>query len=419
MHASSRTPATQKSPSARRLTSLIVSNTARLHDARKRGDFVIWAAICAPVEIFKGFEHVIVAIPENFSAMSAGKGVALPLAQRAESLGYSMDLCSYARIGIGAEIGTRDALDPGGLPKPDLLVSDTNNCSLLVKWFEVYRQEFSVPHFILDVPFCYDVQQPKDLEYILHQFKALITVVEQMTGQTFDIEKCRAAVECTDHANKYWKEYLGFATNRPSGITAFDTFAQMAPFVMLRGEPEVLEHYKLLAEETRENVSAGVFPVPREKYRLLWDNIAPWHQLRAMRERLAALGANIVHATYTSCIGTVEGGFFHHPYDVRTDPLVHLARIQNFSVCPYGLSLRFEAMAAIIKNVGIDGVILASNRSCKVYSIMQMDLQRMITENLGIPCAMIDMDHADIRKYDEESAFLRIESLLDVIDQRR
>nr|MDO8117419.1 2-hydroxyacyl-CoA dehydratase family protein [Candidatus Sigynarchaeota archaeon] len=209
MQTISKTPSTSKSPSAQRLSGLIASKYTSLHLMGKQGAFVIWAAICAPVEIFKGFQNIVVVIPENHSAMTAGKGAAIPFAERAENLGYSMDLCSYARIDIGAEIGTENTNLINGLPKPDLLLSDTNNCSLLVKWFDVYRREFNVPHFILDVPFCYEPQQPKDTEYIIQQFKKLIALVEHLTGQAFDIEKCRSAVALTDLANRYWKEFLG------------------------------------------------------------------------------------------------------------------------------------------------------------------------------------------------------------------
>lgn len=65
----------------------------------------------------------------------------------------------------------------------------------------------------------------------------------------------------------------------------------------------------MLANETEDKIAAGAFPVPNEKYRLFWDNIAPWHHLSKMSRRLAALDANIIGASYTSCMGTVEGSF--------------------------------------------------------------------------------------------------------------
>jgi hypothetical protein len=51
---------------------------------------------------------------------------------------------------------------------------------------------------------------------------------------------------------------------------------------------------------------------------------------------------------------------------------------------------------------------------------MQLDLMKKIKKNFPrIPCTMINVDHADVRKYNEEKAFLRIEALLEQIENVR
>ena len=64
--------------------------------------------------------------------------------------------------------------DDLGLPRPDVLISCTNNCSQLVKWFEYYERELGVPHLVLDVPFCYEEQRERDREYVEAQLHALV-----------------------------------------------------------------------------------------------------------------------------------------------------------------------------------------------------------------------------------------------------
>ncbi len=63
--------------------------------------------------------------------------------------------------------------------------------------------------------------------------------------------------------------------------------------------------------------------------------------------------------------------------------------------------------------------MFASNRSCKPYSVTQMDQQKFMSEHLGIPAVMIDVDHADVRKYSKESSYTRLEALLEMIDAKR
>ncbi len=407
-----------KTESGKRLSRMMVQSYTDLHRRAGEGAFTVWIAIIVPAEIFAGFDNVVYAVPESHAAMSAGKGVGPLQCEKAERAGYSMDLCSYARIDIGTAFDGGKDSPSFGLPKPNLLVSNTNNCSLLVKWFDVYSREWDVPHVVLDVPFAYGPQREEDLGYIVAQFRSLIETIERMSGQRFDIEKVRTAVAHSREAGRHWKRFLACAAHRPSGITAFDSFVQMAPFLTDRGTPALAEHYRLLADETEALVASGAFPVPGERYRLLWDNIAPWHQLRNMSTRLAGMDANIIAASYTYCLGTVEGEY--RLFEGETgDPIRYLARLQNFSVCPMGKELRKSAMKEAVRELGIDGAVFASNRSCKVYSVMQMDLMREISAECGIPCAMIDVDHADLRAYSEESAFLRIQALLERIDRAR
>ncbi len=408
----------RKTESGKRLSELMTRSYMDLHRRAGEGAFVVWIAIVVPAELFAGFENVVYGVPESHAAMSAGKGVGFIQCEKAERGGYSTDLCSYARIDLGTVFDGGKDSPSMGLPKPHLLVSDTNNCSLLTKWFDVHHRMMDVPHFILDVPFAYGEQTKEDLAYITHQFRDLIQLIGEMSGQKFEIDRVREAVENSQRSFKEWKRFLACAESRPSGITAFDSFVQMAPILTERGTMELADHYEKLADDTEQRMSEGIYPVPDEQYRLLWDNIAPWHQLRSMSGRLADLNANIIAASYTYCVGSLEGSYDLFDYQ-GDDPFYYLGRLQNFSVCPMGLENRFKAMKEAVRRCSIDGVVFASNRSCKVYSVMQMDQQRRLTEDLGVPAVMIDVDHADMRKYSEEGAFVRMEALLEQIDTSR
>jgi benzoyl-CoA reductase/2-hydroxyglutaryl-CoA dehydratase subunit BcrC/BadD/HgdB len=408
----------RKKASGKRLSSIIAEDYMTLHRRASEGAFVVWTAIVVPAELFAGFDDVVYAVPESHAAMSAGKGAGSIQCAKAENAGYSPDLCSYARIDLGTVLdGGRDSPSMG-LPRPHLLVSNNNNCSLLVKWFDIHHRTWGTPHLVLDIPFCYGEQTPRDFAYIMDQFEGLISTVERLSGQRFHPERAQEAVRLSAEALKEWKRFISLAENRPSPITAFDSFVQMAPFLTSRGTPRLVEHYRMLADEAEDLMHHGAYPVPEERYRLLWDNIAPWHQLRRMSTRLASLGANITTASYTYCMGSLEGSIDLFEPDGQ-DALAWLARLQNFSVCPQGMGLRARAMGQAIGRHSIDGVVFASNRSCKVYSIMQMDLMRRVTGELGVPAVMIDVDHADERKYSEEASFVRIEALLETIDAKR
>ncbi|MBW1813565.1 MAG: 2-hydroxyacyl-CoA dehydratase [Deltaproteobacteria bacterium] len=405
-----------KSKSKENLTRIMERHYMENHIGKSEGKLVVWIAILVPTEILLGFDAVV-CVPESHSAMSAARKVGVVQCEKAESAGYSMDLCSYARIDLGTVFDSGKDSPSKGLPMPDLLISNNDNCSLIVKWFDVLSREYDIPHFIMDIPFCYEPQQEKDRRYILDQFEGLISYLEEKTGQKHDMEKTKTAMRETAEATKYWGEFVKLADSHPSGNTAFDTFAQMAPMICMSGDRELADHYKILLEETRQEMAAGHYPVPNEKYRLLWDSIAPWHQLNAMKSRLKELDTNIVFSTYASSMGRVETGLDVFPWDGKADPLWYLARIQNRGWCCYGLELRYHTLAEMIKRYDIHGLVFGSNRSCKPYSIMQMDLQRRLSKDFNIPATMIDVDHADVRKYSEETVFVRLEALIENIVQ--
>lgn len=410
--------ARQKTRAGENLSRLMINGYMDLHKRAKEGAFVVWIAIIVPAEIFLGFDNVVYGVPESHAAMCAGKGLGADQAEKAELRGYSTDICSYARIDLGTVFDNGKGSPTSGLPRPNLIISDNNNCSLLVKWFDIYHRMWNIPHFILDVPFCYEEQKEKDLRYIIAQYRDLIETIEKLSGQKFDIDKVREAVSFSNEAHKHWKRFLSAAEHKPAGITAFDSFVHMAPALTLRGTPEYAEHYRMLADETEERLKNREYPVANERYRLLWDNIAPWHQLNKMSSRLAEHDATIISASYTYCLGSLEGRLEQYDYS-GDDPLTYLARVQNFSVCPHGLKLRSKSMKEAIKKLAIDGVVFASNRSCKVFSLMQMDQQRIISQDCGVPAVMIDVDHADSRKYSEENTFVRLEALIENIDAAR
>ncbi len=409
----------KKTESGKRLSEIMKKSYMDNYTRSQNGAFIIWIGVFVPAELFLGFENIAYYVPESHAATTAAKGLGASQCEKAESHGYSMDLCSYPRIDIGTAFDGGKGSPVGGMPKPDLIVSNNNNCTLLVKWFEVFEREWEVPHFIMDIPFCYDTQKRDDLEFIVNQYKDLIKMIEKMSGQRFDLEKVKKSTNHSINATKYWKEFLKNSEQKPSGITGFDSFVQMAPFLTMRGTEEFEEHYRLLAKETSQRCRDGIVPIENEKYRLLWDGISPWHQLKKMQKTLAEKGANIITASYTYCIGSVEGEYDPAQYDENEDTFEILAKGQNFPVCAQGMNLRRKAMKTVIERNKIDGIVFSSNRSCKPYSLMQLNQQRFISDKMGIPSVMIDVDHADSRSYNEDNVFLRIDALLEQIDMSR
>ena len=91
--------------------------------AEQNGKKVAWITSGGPVEPLIAMD-VIPVYPENHGAMIGASKMGIDLCQKAEAMGYSSDLCSYARSDISC--ATINGGPIGGLPKPDMLTMPAN-----------------------------------------------------------------------------------------------------------------------------------------------------------------------------------------------------------------------------------------------------------------------------------------------------
>jgi benzoyl-CoA reductase/2-hydroxyglutaryl-CoA dehydratase subunit BcrC/BadD/HgdB len=341
--------------------------------------------------------------------MLGASKMSVELCEVAEGLGYSRDLCSYARGDIGSAL-TKKSPIPGGLPKPDFLLACNNICGTVLKWYEALSRIFHVPLFLLDTPFVHHQMSSESLVYVKRQFEELIEFIEQQTKKKFDREKLKEVVRYSGESAILWKEVLDQCAHRPSPMSCFDAFINMAPIVTLRGTKEVVNFYRDMKAELQERIAKGISAVPNEKYRLLWDNIPIWYKMRELGELFSSQGACLVADTYTSA-WVFEG--METP-----DPMEGLALAYTTAYLNISIDLMIARVLNLIKRFSINGVIIHSNRSCKPYSLGQYDIQRLIYERTGVPSLILEADMTDARVYSDAQAQTRVEAFIETLQNR-
>jgi benzoyl-CoA reductase/2-hydroxyglutaryl-CoA dehydratase subunit BcrC/BadD/HgdB len=80
-----------------------------------------------------------------------------------------------------------------------------------------------------------------------------------------------------------------------------------------------------------------------------------------------------------------------------------------------GLEYRIQKMANLIEMYGAHGFIMHFNRSCKPYSLGQLNLKREVTKLTGKPGLVIEADHTDSRSYAPKQVEKQIQIFLDII----
>jgi bcr-type benzoyl-CoA reductase subunit B len=363
---------------------------------------ICWITSGGPVEFLIAM-GVIPVYPENHGAMCGAAKIAPGLAEVAEGMGFSPDLCSYARLDIGGAV-TQGGAIPGGLPKPDFLLCCNNICGTVMKWYEELSRIWDVPMFLLDTPFIHQSKPEHATEYVKQQCLELIGFLEEQTGKKWSDDRFAEVAMLSVQGVDLWKEVLKTAENRPSPFTCFDAFIHMAPIVTLRGTQEVVDYYTLLRDEMRERVANGIGAVPDEKYRLIWDNIPIWYEMRNLGNLFASNNACLVADTYTTAWAV----------DIRIeDPLTSMADAYTKVYLNISIDILLEQLIGLIERYQADGLVMHSNRSCKPYSLGQYDLARAVTERTGKPALIIEADMTDSRVYSEAQVRERVEAFIE------
>jgi benzoyl-CoA reductase/2-hydroxyglutaryl-CoA dehydratase subunit BcrC/BadD/HgdB len=369
---------------------------------------IAWITSGGPVEFLLA-ANIIPIYPENHGAMLGASHMSVELCQVAEGLGYSRDLCSYARGDIGSAVTGKSPI--GGLPRPDFLLACNNICGTVMKWYQALSRFFGVPLFLLDTPFVHHKLVPDSLLYVRRQFEEFIDFLEAQTQKKFDRNRLAEVVKYSGESARLWKEVLDQCTHRPSPMSCFDAFINMAPMVTLRGTKEVVDFYREMKAELQERVSQGISAVPGEQFRLLWDNIPIWYKMRELSELFASHGACLVADIYTNAwvFEGLETG----------DPMDGLARAYTTAYLNISLDLMVDRILDLLTRFSVDGIVIHSNRSCKPYSLGQYDIQRLIYEKTGIPGLVLEADMTDDRVYADAQVKTRVEAFMETLQNRK
>ncbi len=371
-----------------RLKRINIEYYGNAHQARQNGKFIAYVNAFTPVELLYAMD-VIPVYPENHAAIIGARKQAPEVCEAAEGMGYSGDLCSYARCDLGS---IRTGVSPTwGLPKPDLLVISNSQCGTLTKWFEVLSRHYNAPMFLIDVPHSGDGERDIAAEsYVRGNLERLIRVVEGITGKPLDPDRLTESIRLSKEASDLWARVLETGAARPAPMTVFDQFISMAPIVAQRGTQVPVDFYGELLVELEDRVANGVGACSDERYRLFWDNLPIWPELRRLSEFLDSRGAALVASVYTWAWSRLAVN--------EEDPLTDWTN-QYLYTANLHLNRRVDEYVEIAKKFQLDGFLYHSNRSCKYVSQDIPEVRRLVSSRTGAPGVILEADHNDSRSY--------------------
>ncbi|MCP3944867.1 MAG: 2-hydroxyglutaryl-CoA dehydratase [Desulfobacteraceae bacterium] len=377
--------------------------------ARENNKKVAWITSGGPVEPLIAMD-IIPVYPENHGAMIGASKMGEELCIKAEEMGYSQDLCSYARTDIACCKVNGGPM--GGLPQPDMLICCNNICGTVLKWYEVQARHFNVPLFILDTPICHTDYSREVESYVRRQMDEYIIFLETAVDKKFDHDKMAEVGRLAFQGQKLWQKVLKTTTHKPSPMSAFDAFFFLALIVTLRGTQIAVDFYEELSLEMEERIQTDISIIPHEKYRLLWDNLPVWYQLKWLSQKFSDHNACLVADTYTSAWCSAL------KYIDENNFLDSMAQAYTRIHLNIGVDQMADQVLDMIRTYDVDGFVMHSNRSCKPYSFGQMDIMNIVRKKTGIPVVMLEADMVDPRSFSLSQTDTRIDAFMEIIKQK-
>lgn len=388
---------------AYKLNQIIINHYKEVQEAKDRGEKIAWCSSNFPQEIFQTL-GIKVCYPENQAAAIAARGAGEKLCSESEGDGYSNDICAYARISL-AYMKLKDAPEQN-MPQPDLLLCCNNICNCMIKWYENIAKELNIPLIMIDIPFNPDYEvSDTQVAYVKGQFLAAIKQLEEITGKKWDDEKFKKVMETSSRTSRAWLEATGYTKYKPSPLNGFDLLNHMAVAVCARGTVEAAEAFETLVQEYKKAVKDGTSTFRgEEQHRIMFEGIACWPHLRATFNGLKSRGINMVATIYADAFG-----FIYNDLD---------SLIRAYCNVPNAINLEHarDKRIAIAKNTGAEGLLVHTNRSCKLWSGFMYEMSRQIGEECNIPVTSFDGDQADPRNFSEAQYNTRVQALTEIME---
>jgi benzoyl-CoA reductase subunit B len=414
----------QKEDSMVQQKAMISANYTALATAHEEGKKVVSTFVPGNLnELLMCFD-LVRNLPETNALQNALRKKSGRMIMEAERNDHSEDVCAYVKADIGMMM---QGVGPTGekMPKPDVLMLSYTGCFTFMKWFELLREQFGCQTVMLHVPYQGDGTVTQNMrDYVVRQLKEdVIPALERVSGVRFDIDRLRAYLVESAKAEDDLVWVLRSARNKPSPIDAyFGGVYYIGPiFTAFRGTAEATAYYRALRQEIAERLAEGRGPITpegelsEERYRLVVEGPPNWTNFREFWKMFYDEAAVVVASTYTKVGGVYDFGFRHDP----AHPLESLADYCLGCYTNLNLPTRIDMLCEYLDDYQADGLVINSIKSCNSYSAGQLLMLREVESRTGKPGAFIETDLVDPRYFSAANVKNRIESYLQMIDQKR
>ena len=397
----------------------------RINHARDYGEFVALSMIGVPDELLRSF-GVWTSLAENYGPLCAAKQVSGHFCEIAEADGYSVDLCSYLKTGIGYlsrlnEVGHTPPEAPyGGMGQIDMVIAPAMFCDGRYKYPQAARRYVDVPSFVYDtadMPPWEDWRDPqivkRYVDYYYERLKELVAFLEKVTGKKYNADRLSECLDLWMKSQKLFHDACEFRKAHPNPLPSQDSFAVCFPNLNYKGTNECVDYYQMLYDELKYMAENGIGAIQNEKYRIFWFGLPPWFYL-GIFNYLQDKGVCTLDSTY-------DPGDVPQDIDPNMDPLYAVAK-KGYEGRWFANGLMRRQLMILPEMVGefmryfeVDGIITLVATTCRAMTGM-LHLRRVLSERASVPVINLEADMSDVRTFSEAHIKARLDAFMETID---
>jgi benzoyl-CoA reductase/2-hydroxyglutaryl-CoA dehydratase subunit BcrC/BadD/HgdB len=382
--------------------------------AKAGGPKIAWCTSVGPAELLRAMGFLVY-FPENHGAVLGATRTAMDYIPVANAVGYSPDICSYLTSDVGAYLKgetplSRQYKEITEVPRPDVLVYNTNQCRDVKDWFQWYGRRLNVPCVGIETFRNIGEVDETAVKAISAQTQALVPTLEQVSGQKFDIDRLREVVGLSRRCSDLWKAVLETAAAIPSPLTFFDGTIHMGPAVVARGTQEAVDYYEHLLPELEQRIKDKVAAVEGEQHRIYWDGMPIWGKLRELSTLFLEQRTCVVASTYcNSWVFTALDP--KEPFDSMARAYTELFIVRSDDA----KERYIERMRELYR---FDGILFMDAKTCPNNSNNRYGMPQRLSAKFSIPSVVISGDLNDLRCYSEEQSVTQIEAFIEQLSGR-
>jgi benzoyl-CoA reductase/2-hydroxyglutaryl-CoA dehydratase subunit BcrC/BadD/HgdB len=235
-------------------------------------------------------------------------------------------------------------------------------------------------------------------EYIADQLRTLVTFLEEKTGRKLEYERLRQVMEYSNAAHEYALKLAEMRRAVPCPYSSLDNLAEYPLVLCLAGTPQLVDYYKMRYERTREMVERGegYLSKEQEKIRMAWIYGAPAFDLFLFMTLEQKYGA--------VAVANMNNNFVMQPVsDLSSTDAILRGLAEKITLLPMTRECGgpwenyLDASIDLCRRYKADCAVFAGHVACKAnWAVIKLVKDKM-TEELGIPIMIIELDLFDPR----------------------